>query len=81
LDAQYVHGNVIQNENMKTKNIKAHVGDARFWKAIDDSFEPSEVKKVQIHIRDPEPNAFELRTSGVELEVKDGKVVDVHPKH
>lgn len=30
---------------------------------------------------DSEPNAFELRTSGVELEVKDGKVVDVHPKH
>lgn len=73
--------NSIQNENLRTKNIKAHAGDARFWKAIDDSFESSEVKKVQLHVGDSEPNAFELRTSGVELEVKDGKVVDVHPKH
>lgn len=57
------------------------MGDARFWKAIDDSFPSSEIEKVQRHIRDPEPNNFELRKSSVELEFHDGKIADVHPKH
>jgi hypothetical protein len=58
------------------------VGDARFWKAIDDSFPTTEIEKVQKHIKDPEPLAFELRKSSVELEfAPDGKIADVHPKH
>lgn len=70
------------NDNLKKKSINAHVGDARFWKAIDDSFESTEVAKVQRHVGDPEPTQFELRTSKVELEVdSEGKVVNVHPKH
>lgn len=67
---------------MRKKNIDAHVGDARFWKAIDDSFEASEIKNVQTHIGDPEPNNFELRKSKIELSFKpDGTIADVHPKH
>lgn len=58
------------------------MGDARFWKAIDDSFESTEIEKVQKHIGDPEPNNFELRKSVVDLEFHpDGKIADVHPKH
>lgn len=45
--------------------MDAYVGDARFWKAIDDSFEKTEIEKVQRHIGDPEPTTFELRTSEV----------------
>lgn len=67
---------------MKKKQIDAYVGDARFWKAIDDSFPSTQVEKVQKHISDPEPTNFELRSSKVELEVdSNGNVVDVHPKH
>jgi hypothetical protein len=58
------------------------VGDARFWKAIDDSFESTEIEKVQRHVGDPEPTTFDLRTSSVELEFHpDGKIADVHPRH
>lgn len=71
-----------QNDNLKKKTINAHVGDARFWKAIDDSFESTEIAKVQKHVGDSEPTQFELRTSKVELEVdSEGRVVNVHPKH
>ena len=67
---------------MKKKKIDAYVGDARFWKAIDDSFPTSEIEKVQKQVGDPEPTAFELRKSSVELEFQpDGKIADVHPKH
>lgn len=52
---------------MKRKNIESHVGDARFWKAIDDSFDSHEVEKVQRQIGDPEPTNFNLRSSKIEL--------------
>jgi hypothetical protein len=59
------------------------VGDAKFWKAIDDSFETSEIAKVQTQLGDPEPTNYNMRShSKVELQVdRDGKVVDVHPQH
>lgn len=72
----------MQNNNVKNKKIEAYVGDARFWKAIDDSFPTTEIEKVQKHIGDPEPTAFEFRKSGVELEFDaNGKIADVHPRH
>lgn len=73
---------LIQNDVVKKQRMDAYVGDARFWKAIDDSFEKTEIEKVQRHIGDPEPTTFELRTSEVQLEFKpDGKIADVKPKH
>jgi hypothetical protein len=58
------------------------VGDARFWKAIDSSFDSHEVEKVQKAVGDHEHPNFELRNSKVELEVDNsGRVVDVHPRH
>lgn len=73
----------MQNENLKKKNIDAVVGDAKFWKAIDDSFDTKEIAKVQTHVGDPEPTSFQLKShSKVELELdSNGNVVDVHPKH
>ena len=58
----------MQNENLKKKNIDAVVGDAKFWKAIDDSFDTKEIAKVQSHVGDPEPTNFQLKShSKVEL--------------
>jgi len=39
------------------------VGDANFWKAIDDSFPQEEVGKVQRQIGDPRPTDFSLGES------------------
>lgn len=33
--------------------MDAVVGDAKFWKAIDDSFDTKEVAKVQTQLGDP----------------------------
>lgn len=72
----------MQNENTKKKNIQAHVGDARFWKAIDDSFDKHEVEKIQKHIGEEDPTNFTYRPTKINLEVdKEGNVIDVHPKH
>ena len=57
------------------------MGDARFWKTIDDAFEKEEVEKIQKHVGDPEPLEFELRSGKIEIETKDGRVVDLHPKN
>ena len=38
------------------------VGDAKFWKAIDDSFDSQEVAKVQRQLGDPEPTNFKMRS-------------------
>jgi hypothetical protein len=44
------------------------VGDAKFWKAIDDSFDTKEIEKVQTQLGDPDPNNFNLKShSKVEL--------------
>lgn len=58
------------------------MGDANFWKVLDDSFPLEEVGKVQKHIGDPAPTTFGLKSSAkIDLEMdKNGKVVDVHPK-
>lgn len=59
------------------------MGDSKFWKAIDDSFDTKEIEKVQTQIGDPEPTNFTLKShSKVELELdSSGNVVDVHPRH
>lgn len=73
----------MQDEIDRKKKIDVYVGDARFWKAIDDAFDKSEIEKVQKHVGDSDPTNFEIRPSSVEYEFsKEGdKIVDVHPKH
>lgn len=51
----------MQDEVTKKAAIDTYVGDARFWKTIDDAFEKEEIEKIEKHIGDPEPLAFELR--------------------
>ena len=36
---------------------------------------------MQKHVGDPEPLAFELRPGKIEIEIKEGEVVDLHPKN
>ena len=71
----------IQNENTKKKYITAHVGDAKFWKAIDSTLDNHEIEKVQRQIKDEDPTNFELKGKvRVELQFdSSGNVVDVHP--
>lgn len=58
-----------------------YTGDARFWKAIDASYDLSEVEKVQTHLGDQDPTGFELRRGKVEMEFNsDGEIVDLHPR-
>ena len=58
-----------------------YAGDARFWKTIDDSFDQSEVEKIQKYLGDEEPTAFEVRPSKVEFEYdREGNIKDLNPK-
>lgn len=36
-------------------------GEARFWKALDETVDPKSIKEVQEHLQDEQPNEFELR--------------------
>lgn len=57
------------------------VGDARFWKAIDDSFPEEEISKIEHATSKPNPSGFGMKdTFDVELEVRNGEVKDVHPQ-
>jgi hypothetical protein len=70
-----------QDDATRRKAIDTYASDARFWKAIDNAFPEEEVKKVQVHVGDPEPTAFELRRGKIEFEYdNEGKIVDVHAK-
>lgn len=66
---------------MKNGKTKFRVGDARFWKAIDDSFPQEEVSKIEHATAKPNPKGFDMKDSfEVKLEIKDGEVKDVHPE-
>lgn len=72
----------IQKKNIERTYIDINRGDTKYWKAIDDSHDLHEVEKVQKHIGDREPTNFQLNSSTkIDLQIKDGKVVDVHPKN
>lgn len=68
-------------QNANKSFIETQKGEARFWKAIDDSFDHKQIEKVQRHVGDSEPLEFQLRKGKAEL-VKDsnGIVVDILPK-
>ena len=56
------------NKNKAAGQIKFKVGDARFWKAIDDSFPEEEVKKVEeVGHSALNPRGFETQKSKIEL--------------
>lgn len=56
-------------------------GEANFWKALDDSNDPENVKKVQQKIGDTDPNNFKLRTDHMLFDFDDEKnVIDLERK-
>lgn len=58
--------------------IDVRKGEANFWKALDNSNDPNNVRKVQGKIGDPEPNNFNLKDTKIKFEFDEkGDVVDI----
>lgn len=55
-------------------------GNANFWKALDDSNDPSNIVAVQSRLRDQDPLDFQLKDKPIKI-LKDskGNVVDMLP--
>ena len=71
----------IIDKRLKDGKIDRRKGEAKFWKALDDSNDPENIKKVQQKVGDPKPLDFKLRDTASYFERDEqGNVVDVLPK-
>ena len=71
----------IMKKRVDEGKIYRRKGEAAFWKALDDSNDPENIKKVQNKVGDPQPLNFKLRETASEFEKdENGNIIGVHPK-